>query len=312
MPQQNKAINHNAENIIIDKRVLKSGLQKAIRQCEPEQAMRITKSFLEVDAKDCLRRLPVITLEDVMLHPDMDRLIDLYRQSGRKSFVLSDEDKNFVLRYVWQLASTEWRDNFWKNNPDGSESPDLERLTEKQQALSNAVDYRASAGGLPEDPPMMRWQLRAWQNRWTHCGMDVSDLFQFFPDAPTIDWNDIGYAKTKDIPLNAYDFHVLGSTFNRLIAQKRYVKDAVSATYPDKSVQFVVMNLVWRYWVAVNKKKQITHGRVIDWFVDDGEKNAFPESERESMDMLWKIIKDDVQSLSEWVRDKKVVRDGTR
>jgi hypothetical protein len=78
MPQQNIATNQNAENIITDKRVLKSGLQKAIRQCQPEQAMRIAKSFLEVDAKDCLRRLPVITLEDVMLHPEMDRLMDLH------------------------------------------------------------------------------------------------------------------------------------------------------------------------------------------------------------------------------------------
>jgi hypothetical protein len=312
MPQQNIATNQNAENIITDKRVLKSGLQKAIRQCQPEQAMRIAKSFLEVDAKDCLRRLPVITLEDVMLHPEMDRLMDLYRQSGRKAFRLTDDDKNFVLRYVWQLAKTEHRDNFWKNNPCGNEIPDLSRLTEKQQSLTDAVEYRASAGGLPEDPPMMRWQLRAWQNRWTHFGMDISDLYQFFPEAPTIDWNEVKYAEVKDIPLNAYDFHVLGGTFNRLISQKQYVKDAVLATYPDKSVQFVVMNLVWRYWVAVNHKKQITHGRMIDWFLDDGEKNAFPEPERESMDMLWEIIKDDVRSLSEWVRDKKVVRDGTR
>lgn len=296
----------------IDKRVLKSGLQKAIRQGKPDEAIRIAKSFLAVDAKDCLRRLPVITMEDVMLHPDMDRLVDLYKRSGRKAFAMTDDEKNFVLRYVWQLAKTEWRDNFWKHNPDGSEEPDLSRLSDKQQALSDAVEYRASARGLPEDPPMMRWQLRAWQNRWTHCGMDVSDIEEYFPKAPEIDWNDVPYAEEKDIPLNAYDFHVLGSTFNRLIAQKGYVQKAVTEVYPEKSVQFVVMNLVWRYWVAVNHKKQIGYDRPIDWFLDDGEQNAFPVSERERMEQLWNIIEKDVKTLSEWVRSKKVVRNGTR
>lgn len=296
----------------IDKRVLKSGLQKAIRQGKPDEAVRIAKSFITLDAKDCLRRLPVITMEDVMLHPEIDKLVDMYKRSGRKAFQMSDDERDFVLRYVWQLAKCEYRDNFWKNNPDGLEEPDLTRLTEKQRSLSNAVEYRASARGLPEDPPMMRWQLRAWQNRWTHCGMDVSDIEQYFDEAPAIRWNAIEYADEKDIPLNAYDFHVLGSTFNRLIAQKDYVKQAVTEVYPEKSVQFVVMNLVWRYWVAVNDKKQIGYDRPIDWFLDDGEKNAFPVAEREKMNQLWSIIEADVKTLSEWVRSKKVVRNGTR
>lgn len=297
-----------AVEVGIDKRVLKSGLQKAIRQNRPDEAVRIAKSFITLDAKDCLRRLPVITMEDVMLHPDIDRLVDLYKRSSRKAFQMSDDEKDFVLRYVWQLAKCEYRDNFWKNNSDGSEEPDLARLTEKQRSLSDAVEYRASARGLPEDPPMMRWQLRAWQNRWTHCGMDVSDIEQYFEKAPSLHWDDIEYASEKDIPLNAYDFHVLGSTFNRLIAQKEYVKNAVTEAYPDKSVQFVVMNLVWRYWVAVNDKKQIGSDRVIDWFLDDGEANAFPASEREKMERLWSIIDADVKTLSEWVRSKKVLR----
>jgi|GEM_PF-4916264 len=299
--------------VTIDKRVLKSGLQKAVRQRKPDEAVRIAKSFITLDAKDCLRRLPVITLEDVMLHPDMDRLVDLYRSSGRKAFQLSDDDKNFILRYVWEIAESEYRDNFWKNNPDGTETPDLDRLTEKQQALSDAVEYRASARGLYEDPPMMRWQLRAWQNRWTHCGMDVSDMEQYFTKAPDLKWDDIQYADIKDIPLNAFDFHVLGGTFNRLIAQKPYVQKAVSEMYPDKSVQFIVMNIVWRYWVAPNGKKQIGFGRPVDWFLDDRDgvdfgDNPFPESEREKMSQLWDVIKDDVRTLSEWVRSKKVIR----
>lgn len=300
-----------ANDIEIDKRVLKSGLQKAIRQNKPDEAVRIVKSFIALDAKDCLRRLPVITMEDVMLHPDIDRVVDLYKRSGRKAFEMTDDDRNFVLRYVWQLAKAEYRDNFWKHNPDGEDEPDLARLTDKQQSLSDAVEYRASARGLPEDPPMMRWQLRAWQNRWTHCGMDVSDIEQYFSKPPAFDWNDIEYASLADIPLNAFDFHVLGSSFNRIIAQKDYVKKAVAEAYPDKSVQFVVMNLVWRYWVAVNDKKQIGYDRPIDWFLDDGEQNAFPATERETMNRLWLVIEDDVKTLSEWVRSKKVVR-GTR
>ena len=110
----------NSEDIKIDKRVLKSGLQKDVRQCKPDEAVRIAKSFITLDAKDFLRRLPVITLEDVMLHPDIDRVVELYKRSGRKSFVMTDVEKDFLLQYVWQIAKSEYRDNFWKNNPDGS------------------------------------------------------------------------------------------------------------------------------------------------------------------------------------------------
>jgi hypothetical protein len=295
-------------HISLDKGVLKSGLQKAIRQNKVNEAVRIAKSFMALDPTECLRRLPVITLEDVTLHADIDELVAIYRRSSKKDYVLTDDERNLVLNYVYQIAGSEWRDNFWKNNPDGQQVPDLTKLTDKMKSISEAVEYRASAGGLAEDPPMMRHQLRAWQYRWTVKEMGIDDVMQFFPESPNLDWNDVEYAQVQDIPLNAFDFHIIGQTFNKLIAQKPYVKSAVLSEYPnstDSQIQFTVMNMVWRNWVALNVKKQILSGRTIDWFIDDGVRNAFPESEREKMERIWLVMAEDVENLSKWVCKKR-------
>ncbi len=291
--------------ITISKSVLKSGLQKAVRKCQPDNAIKIAKSFIALDATECLRRLPIITMEDVMLHPDMDKLVELYRSSSRKSFNLSDEDRNFVLRYVWEIANTEYRDDFWKNNADGREVPDLTKLTDKQKSLSEQIEYRASAGGLAEDPPMLRHQLRGWQYRWTVKGMSLDDVEQFFEKAPDLDWNDIDYAQISDIELNSYDMHVMGGAYIRLIGNKPYVQEACARLFPNNDIGEVLGHLVWRYWVATNHKTQIGHGRTIDWFVDEGRVNPFPESTRPQMDELWTIVEADCHSLSEWVRKKR-------
>ena len=303
--------------ITLDKAVLKSGLQKAIRLCDPLKATRIAKSFMALDANELLRRLPVITLEDVTIHSDIDRIVDLYKASGKKAFEFTDDDRNFVLRYVWQIAGSEWRDNFWKNNPDGKQVPDLTKLTDKQKSISEAVEYRASAGGLAEDPPMMRHQLRAWQYRWTVQEMGDDDTNQFFPEPPKFDWDEVDYAQLDDIPLNAFDFHVVGRAFNKMIVEAsprapeavqqriRRNKQFILDIYPDKDPVTVTMNAVWRFWVATNYKKQILSNREIDWFLDDGIYNAFPESEREKLTSIWNQIKDDVENLSKWAMNKR-------
>jgi len=306
-PEEVNPISNHEMNteITLDKGVLKSGLQKAIRQRRPEEAVRIMKSFLALDRVEALRRFPVIIMEDVLIHPETDEIVNLYRRVGKKAYFMTDEERDMVLRVTWEVAETEWRDFWWKCNPYAKLPYDIMLLTPKMKALYEAVEYRASAGGLAEDPLMMRSQMHAWYHRWSMQGWDMDDIKAKFNQAPAFGWNDVEYARLDDIPLNTFDFHLMGATFNRLIAQKPHVTSAISRLFPNKDPQFVVMNLVWRNWVAINPRVYLEVERPVDWFTDDGVNNAFPVEDRESMEELWELIKNDVRSLSTWVRSKR-------
>lgn len=55
--------------------MLKSILQKSIRRRRPLPAVRVAMELVDKALGELLRRLPIIILEDSMLHPDLPLLV---------------------------------------------------------------------------------------------------------------------------------------------------------------------------------------------------------------------------------------------
>lgn len=55
--------------------MLKSILQKSIRRRQPLPAVRVAMELMDKALGELLRRLPIIILEDSMLHPDLPLLV---------------------------------------------------------------------------------------------------------------------------------------------------------------------------------------------------------------------------------------------
>lgn len=55
--------------------VLKSTLQKSVRRRRPLPAVRVAMELMDKAMGELLRRLPIIILEDSMLHPDLPLLV---------------------------------------------------------------------------------------------------------------------------------------------------------------------------------------------------------------------------------------------
>ena len=81
--------------------VLKSMLQKSVRRREPEKAARLAVRMMSSSLTDFLRRLPIICVEDVGLHPEFSCVVWLMVAVSRGYRPLSA-----FLSFAWSSLST--------------------------------------------------------------------------------------------------------------------------------------------------------------------------------------------------------------
>lgn len=96
---------------------LKSALQKCVRLCWPEAAVRVAWALAELGHEDpkkngmaeLLRRLPVIAVEDALPPPELPALVWLMAAHA-KGAPLSAEHTRLVMRSVYRIASCKYRE----------------------------------------------------------------------------------------------------------------------------------------------------------------------------------------------------------
>lgn len=80
--------------------MLKSNIQKTFRQQKIDQCLSTTQQLLRQDAMECLRRIPIILLEDGLLHAESYSLIIWLMASHAKGYCLTEFDEEIVLHAV--------------------------------------------------------------------------------------------------------------------------------------------------------------------------------------------------------------------
>ena len=199
-----------------NKSLVKSSTQKAVRRNNPESALRTAKSWMMIDANDFMRRLPVIIMEDAILHPKFIEIIEIMKRAGRKGFQFTPEEKDMLLTVVNDIAKTETRDDFLFINKDTEEAysqthnhdnKTIRELTDDEWEVVRGLSYRSSAGGLEFDVRLMRQMSETFKYRFLNKPeWKFDDMSKYFPNEE-IKFDDIKYATDDDIVLAGVDFH---------------------------------------------------------------------------------------------------------
>lgn len=147
------------ENITKLYPLLKSNLQKQIRRGEKE-AVVTAEMMLDINDFELLRRLSVIALEDVEMTYETATIV-WFMCAVSKGYVLSIQDKNYILSYVNNLV---YHPNFSYFSHDEDDTQNMKCDKEIEKILDSdhqdkeyiaAILFRASFGGLKGDVLMI-------------------------------------------------------------------------------------------------------------------------------------------------------------
>ena len=156
--------------------VVKSALQKNVRRCRPEQAVRCALHLINLSFTDFIRRVPIIILEDSILHPSFHILV-WFMVADSKGFVINETHVRFFLQVVWEISSCKCRDPLpheersaeWKSAVNTFGTMRCESLkSDYHKTLVRAILCRARFGGMGGDVLMLKQYAYMWYLRFLH------------------------------------------------------------------------------------------------------------------------------------------------
>jgi len=278
----------------LGKSLLKSMVQKHVRRGSPS-AVRTAKAWMEVDLEDFLRRLPIIVLEDAILHPDYDRVVELMVK-GAKEAKLTDEDKGFLLGVVDDLARVRVKDSYAKDVYARNNMPvGMRLLTFKEKDLLDAIRLRTKHGGMPGDMMMLRDFRKLWHSRFSTDWRWTKRIEEYYEPRSAIDCTSVGEMEKDDVEIAGVDFHC--SPIAYAVLKKPTVREKVKELFGKEKDAFSAVKVcIWHKSSGVNTKQFI--GEVLDadqWLDYD-----------KRYDELWKKIESLVEELQIWWVRKQV------
>ena len=204
--------------------LLQSAIQKTMRRGLIQPCMSITRQLLRQDPTTCLRRLPIILLEDSMIHKESFCTLVWLMCAHSKGYVLTQDDEQFVMDCTMTslLATMRY---------DRSIVP-LESLTDVSD-VQKAILVRVLYGGMKGD---CQWM--------THMAHRTSPVLRFLPDiqrAPVPQEFD-EFSFNSDIIPQAIDFHC----YPQLLS---YLKTEKGLSIP------MLKQLIWTYWSSINVRE---------------------------------------------------------
>lgn len=294
--------------------LLKSNIQKNVRRGNVDGAVRSAKSLMELNEVDCLRRLPIIIIEDCILHPRLDEYAKmLVKVSGKNGTPLTEGEKTVALSIIGDVARCEWRD-LDVGNPDdeGKEYAMQPVIGNKENDLVNALLYRARAGGSRWDVPMLNGLARVWNKRFAEKSWDIEKLESHFT-GEEIKWSDVPYATVDDIMLEAVDFHCSGILY--MLLKIDWVKDLLRKGIPfnkrdwlggDVSDHNLLEQIMWCCRSSINLKKNVWETQVgkdqpVSWLWAD----KVPEAIWPVYEHITEAIKEETDNISKWLIRKQ-------
>jgi hypothetical protein len=286
--------------------ILKSGMQKAIRRGETDKALVCAKALMKINESDFIRRLCVIVLEDVILHPDYDKMVEILKKTGKKNSYFTDEDKDFLINIVYDLAFCKYRDEFIDINQDDKECDG--EMTEKEYALYRAIKYRAAVGGMKWDTNMLEKFARIWKYRFVNKKISVDDLKGYYRLKDYNVSDNLPYSVVRDeitvddIILESVDFHC--SAVLKIMMKKPDVIKLINEEYPCYDIHEILRKIMWRYRSGYSTKIQIESKEVVDWF--KLKNDEFDENHRVKMDRINNYVKGEEDSIAMWFLKKQL------
>ena len=203
-----------------DAPVLKSNLQKAVRRQDREAALSSTLQLALIDTQELLRRLPIITIEDVCLIKGTATIVWLMMAAKSN---ISMSEINFILRYVDALC---FESNVFFNNKSIRAMKTSHIQIAKNAELA-ALNIRASYGGMKGDMQMLMRAVKYYQKTVIAEALELPDPMVRIPELelPKIVSHDF-ILLSEGIDFHPYPW-ILSYIFNKTNIPKDQIKSII-------------------------------------------------------------------------------------
>lgn len=151
--------NYTTKNISL----LKSQLQKSIRRMNTDLSINIAYQMINLDFNEFIRRLLIITLEDVILNQYFPILTWMMVAYSTKKWHPTNYDINWILNYINYLCNIPYREKYSKIN-------DISQPYDHNNPLYNSlifsIELRKSYGGMKGDIKFLNWFVKEWNTKF--------------------------------------------------------------------------------------------------------------------------------------------------
>lgn len=186
------------ESEIKHDQLLKSHIQKCVRRQLSAKAISTAYTLMTVNFQSFIRRLPIIMIEDTILHESFSTLI--WMMLAYPKWLPTVKQYEWLLGVVHLISSSKIAD-----------TPDISNLS-KNELVSNTSSYiniiyslqiRKAFGGMNGDIEMIDKYIRIWNNRFSKNKIPT----EFTTKIRIIDIMSIEPITKDDIEYAAVDFH---------------------------------------------------------------------------------------------------------
>jgi len=167
--------------------LLKSQLQKSIRRQMIDLSVNIAYQFINLDFNEFLRRILIITLEDVMLdiyYPVISWMLIAYSKNKWKP---TREMIEWLLNYVRFLCINNYKENYKHMDIYNMSIPSFK--CSMYNSLIYSMEIRKSFGGMTNDIKMINWFIHIWKERFTNNNLytlnssKINDYIEYFEES---------------------------------------------------------------------------------------------------------------------------------
>lgn len=292
--------------------LLKSALQKSIRRNDTRRALKCAKQLLSKAPNEFWRRLPIIIVEDVVLHPKMMEIVKMAKETRLKSYLAKSNrrrqmrDGEFGLKVVAQLCECTVRDYEYPKFLYGlanldtlPDSRDLKGLNEKETELVEALNLRKSYWGMVGDLKLLDIVARIWIQRFRKKLMTTDELQKLVPITRVKYFAISDEASIDDILLEAVDYHC--SPILNILLSKSTVIEAMREEWGEMNpsqMKKKLERIIWDCRSGINLKEDITSARTFNErgsIVNDND-----PVEQDKVKNVFAKIRTEIDSVSSW------------
>ncbi len=225
---------------------LKSHLQKNIRKMDFHLAIPTAVHLIKLDFVELLRRLPIIMIEDVMLHESFTTLIWFMVAMSSTSFKMKKDMYDWLLGLIYVLSNIPHKDVIQYSELPEEKIIDkfqtYHDLTIDQASILYSLHLRIAYGGMAGDIDMLNQYINIWYKRFKN---EIPNSIDINRDRirPVIFYSVKGL-EVSEWDLSAIDFHC-----------NIKLCELISKRYPEFT-QDELKKLIWINSSSTNKRTQ--------------------------------------------------------
>ncbi|KAH3763452.1 hypothetical protein Pelo_4690 [Pelomyxa schiedti] len=309
----------NRRPLNLPRSILKSLLQKNVRLCRPDAAVRAALALMKLDFVHFIRRLSIIVVEDAIAHPLLPFVVWLTLAVSAQGacFNLTKCHVETCLWIVSELATINIKDPFPGYHQAPLTTSELQRLPCHQQSFVKSLFVRAAFGGMKGDVKMLKLFGNLWTRRFLQdipsplwCGTEFCCWESFICGmysrhaTRAIALETVGPLSESDIPLSCVDFHCCSIDTllsNQVVIDSitNFVKENTgeNSVHPEDML-LLIKRVMWHFRSSTNFKKPVIEIQQSDIEAAHTTSSAINTLSDQRLTPLWESLKDQFDAFS--------------